>query len=96
LAARAREQQIYRFTMVVRNDNAAMLALLRGVNAEVSVVDRAAGRVRYQVALQAFCELCGKTIDWPSPTTHARRVCDDCVRAYLPKIQARLDRPWWL
>jgi GNAT superfamily N-acetyltransferase len=95
LAAQARAQQIYRFTMAVRTDNAATLALLRVLNAEVSVVDRVAGQVRYLVALQAFCELCGKSIDWPSPAAHARRVCDDCVRAYLPKIQARLAEPWW-
>jgi GNAT superfamily N-acetyltransferase len=96
LAARARARRIRRFTALTSVDDHAALALLRAVNAEVTVGYREFGVVRYEVALaQRFCNLCGRRTDLPETGSTANQVCSACLRRYLPKIQARLAEPWW-
>lgn len=96
LAARAREEGIVRLTADVSTDNVAMLALLRALHAEVTMVGQEFGIGRYSVSLiRHFCDLCGKEADWVPGDPRPQRICEACVRTYVPKIQARLADPWW-
>jgi GNAT superfamily N-acetyltransferase len=96
LAARAREEGIVRFIADVSTDDVEMLALLRALPAEVTITGREFGIVRYSVSLiRHRCDLCGKAADWVPGEPRPRRICEVCIRTYVPKIQARLADPWW-
>jgi GNAT superfamily N-acetyltransferase len=102
LAAHARSRGVREFTAALDVEDGAALALARIVNAEVKVVHREAGMVRYALALgHTFCDLCGKQIEWQPDEAALRerrpsRVCSRCLERYVPKIQARLADPWWV
>jgi GNAT superfamily N-acetyltransferase len=100
LAQDAGRRGVRRFTAVVPVEDRAALALLRTLNAEVSVLHRGFGVVRYEVSFgQRFCKLCGRQVD--VAVNHAAEdlpsdVCGECLRRYLPKVQVRLADPWWV
>lgn len=102
LAAHARNEGVRRFTAMMSADNVAMLTLLRSLNAELSMVDREYGTVRYELALdRRFCDLCGRRMAWAPDGAELldrrpKQVCTACIRTYVPKIQANLADPWWL
>jgi GNAT superfamily N-acetyltransferase len=102
LAAHARDHGIRRFSADMYVDNVAMLGLLRSLNAEVSLVNREFGTVRYEVDLgRHFCDMCGRRMTWTPDgrellNQRPRQVCAACIRAYVPKIQANLADPWWV
>jgi GNAT superfamily N-acetyltransferase len=96
LAAHASRQGIRRFTSLVSEDSLAGSALLRSLNAGVTVMYREIGVARLAVPLPRFCNLCGRTVESADEEKRgATQVCGACVSRYLPKVQARLAGPWW-
>jgi len=91
LIERARRNGIRRFTGLVAADNAAMHALLRRLDADVGLVREEFDTVEYTIAFdERRCDICGKVVGG-----RPRWICSDCRQAYLPRIMARLDQPWW-
>jgi GNAT superfamily N-acetyltransferase len=92
LIGRARHNGIVRFTALAAADNVAVHALLSGLGLDLVRVSEEFGVVEYDIALdERRCEICGK----PAVGDGPRRICRECIRAYLPRIVSQLDQPWW-
>lgn len=102
LIDRARRNGIRRFTALMAADNAAMLRLLRRLDAETVLLARDGHTIEFEIRLPRLrCALCGRPADrlgdvLPGEPKYRRRwICRACIRAYVPAIASSLDRPWW-
>jgi RimJ/RimL family protein N-acetyltransferase len=99
LTERARQEGIHRFSALVSADNAAVLALLRNRDLGTCVAEPDGDIVELEITLAApRCALCGRPAG-PTESVagpHQRRwICDACIRANVPRVEAELDHLWW-
>jgi len=98
LTERARHEGIRRFTALLSADNVAALALLRNPSVGTCLVERDGDIVELEITLAGYrCVRCGTPVGIGSPVGigGCSSICDACIRANVPLVEAKLDHLWW-
>jgi len=101
LTERARHEGIHRFTALLSADNVAALALLRNPDVGTCLVERGDDTVELAITLASYrCARCGgsarpASIGSSLGSRGCNWICDACIRANVPLVEAKLDQLWW-
>jgi len=102
LAEWARHEGIRRFTVLLSADNVAALALLRNPDVGTCLAEHDDDTIELEITLAGYrCARCGTaaSIDSSISSSIGSRgcdwICDACIRANVPLVEAKLDHLWW-